>query len=317
MQKTDHTAFAQITFTSIDRRSGLCNLSNLRRLMLGLGLLAGVAAQQAQAVDVDAGDYTALPAGTNLAILYAQHAERDALYAQGKKAPINARLDSNVGIARGVHYMDIGGYIVDPQFLLPFGQLEAKGDLSALGKGSGVGDLILAATVWVVNQPKTNTYFGITPFLFLPTGGYDKNKALNLGENRWKLALQGGFITGLTDKLLLDVIGDVTVYGKNSEFGASNASMKQDASFQLQTFLRYNLTPALDLRAGLSYTTGGETKVNGVAQNDEARNSKMTLGAAYFVRPTTQLIFNYGRDLSVHNGFKESNRLNFRILQVF
>ncbi|MHA4899871.1 transporter, partial [Enterococcus faecium] len=83
----------------------------------------------------------------------------------------------------------------------------------------------------------------ITPFLFLPTGGYDKNKALNLGENRWKLALQGGFITGLSDKLLLDVIGDVTVYGKNSEFGASNASMKQDASFQLQTFLRYNLTP--------------------------------------------------------------------------
>lgn len=44
----------------------------------------------ALAVDVDAGDYTALPAGTNLAMAYYQYATRDALYSDGDKAPIDA-----------------------------------------------------------------------------------------------------------------------------------------------------------------------------------------------------------------------------------
>ena len=130
----------------------------------------------AQAVEVDAGDYTALPAGTNLGIVYYQHAQRDKLYSGGNRVPINPGLDSDVGILRGVHFMDIGGYIVDPQFLLPFGKLKAKDDLSALGTGSGTGDLILAATVWLVNDPKAKTYVGLTPFLYLPTGTYDRNK---------------------------------------------------------------------------------------------------------------------------------------------
>jgi hypothetical protein len=286
----------------------------LTAAVLGLG---GALSPAAWAVDVDAGDYTAFPGGTNLGLLHYQYATRDKLYADGDKAPIDPQLDSNVGFARGVHFMDIGGYIVDPQFLLPFGKLEAKDDIAALGDASGVGDLMLAATVWLVNQPKTSTYFGITPFLFLPTGSYDHQDALNLGENRWKFALQAGYITGLTDKLLLDLIGDVTVYGKNDEYGASKAELKQDPSFQLQTFLRYQLRPNWDLRGGLSYSFGGETEVDGINQDDKLRTLKMQLGTAWFVLPTLQLIANYGRDLDVENGFKEANRINLRVLTVF
>jgi hypothetical protein len=66
--------------------------------------------------DVDAGDYTALPAGTNLGLAYYQHATRDRLYSQGNRLPINPGLDSDVGILRGVHFMELGGYVIDPQF---------------------------------------------------------------------------------------------------------------------------------------------------------------------------------------------------------
>lgn len=275
------------------------------------------AATGAQAVDVDAGDYTALPAGTNLGLVYFQHAERNKLFSGGSQVPINASLDSDVGILRGVHFMDIGGYIVDPQFLLPFGKLKGKDDLSALGSGSGTADLILAATVWLVNDPKAKTYFGITPFLFLPTGSYDRNKALNLGENRWKFALQGGYITPLSESVTLDLIGDVTVFGKNDEFGATSQTLKQKPQFQGQAYLRYNLSPVFDLRAGLSYTAGGETEVNGVNQNDRTATSKFQLGGAYFVGPKTQVLATYGRDLDVRQGLKESGRINLRLLQIF
>ncbi|MBK1850085.1 transporter [Marinobacter sp. 1-4A] len=269
------------------------------------------------AVDVDAGDYTALPAGTNLAMGYYQFATRDALYSDGNKAPINAGLDSHIGILRGVHFTEIAGYIVDPQFLLPVGKLEGKDDTSGLGDASGIGDLTLAATVWLVNEPESNTYFGITPFVFAPTGSYDKKDALNLGENRWKYALQAGFITGLTPNISLDLAGDVTFYGENDEFGASNATLKQDPSYQLQGYLRYHMSSQWDLRAGVSHTLGGETKVNGIDQDNRMSYTKMTLGTAWFATPSLQLLANYGTDLSIRNGFKEQHRINLRILKAF
>lgn len=288
--------------------------SCLQVLALALGTLF---ASSASAFDVDAGDYTALPAGTTLAAVYYQHASRDALYANGDKLPGSNRLDSDVGILRGVHYMNVGGFIIDPQFLLPFGSLKGKDSLAALGQESGFGDLILATTLWLVNKPESSTYFGITPFLQLPTGDYDKNRALNLGENRWRLTLQGGYITPLADKLLLDVIGDVTVYGKNDDFGPSSAKMTQKAQYQLQTHLRYNLTPSWDVRLGLSYVAGGETEIDNVAQNNRQRTSKFTVGSGYFITPTLQFLANYGRDISVENTFREDNRFNLRLLTLF
>ncbi len=286
-------------------------------LSAAVGTALALAAPAAKAVDVDAGDYTALPAGTNLFIAYAQFASRDGVYAGGNEAVPGAELDSQVGILRGVHFMQMGRFIVDPQFLLPFGKLDAGGTTSALGDTSGIGDLILAATVWLVNDPDNKRYFGVTPFLFLPTGSYDKNRALNLGENRWKFALQGGYIQGLGEKFSLDVIGDFTIYGKNDDFGATGVDMKQDASFQFQTFLRYHVTPTFDLRAGVSRTWGGETEVDGIDSGDRTQISKWQVGASYFVTPSVQLMANYGRDASVRDGFKEDSRINLRLLKVF
>ncbi|SMD05015.1 Uncharacterized conserved protein [Novosphingobium sp. B1] len=277
-----------------------------------------MASTAAWATDVDAGDYVALPPGSNLAIVYAQFAERDAIYAKGDKQPGDPGLDSTVFILRGVHYMDIAGLTVDPQFLLPLGQLEGKGDTHALGKSGGAaGDLILAATVWLVNKPKSNTYFGITPFVYVPTGSYDRTRPLNLGENRWKFVLQGGFVKGVTPKISIDLVGDVTFYGKNNDFGSSSARLTQSASGQFQAFARYQLKPNLDFRVGGSFVTGGETRIDGIRQQDQASNWKGNVGMAWFPAKTVQLLATYGRDISVRSGFRESNRLNLRLLKVF
>jgi hypothetical protein len=290
----------------------------LTRPLRAFAALAAAAAlsSPAHAIDVDAGDYTALPPGTNLGLLYLQHASRDKLYADGDKVGIRPKLDSDIGVLRGVHYMDIGGYIVDPQFLLPFGKLDAGRDISALGSNSGVADLILAATVWF-NKADSKTHFGITPFLYVPIGQYDNTDPLSLGENRWKFALQAGYITPVTDQLTLDLVGDFTLYGKNDDFGPASDNMKQKPLFQFQGFLRYHLSPATDLRLGVSYVTGGATEVNGVDQDNRLASSKFNIGAAHFIGPKTQLLATYGRDISVRNGFKEDARFNFRILQIF
>lgn len=277
-----------------------------------------LAASPAHAIDVDAGDYTALPPGTTLGLVYQQHASRDSLYASGTQAPGSNKLDSNVTILRLIHFMKLGDYVVDPQVLLPIGELKAGGDLAApLGKASGTGDAIFAATVWTINDPANKRYLGITPFLIAPTGSYKASRALNLGENRWKYALQVGYIQGLTDKITLDLAADVTAYGKNDQANAAGASRKQDPSTQLQAYGRYALSPTWDLRAGLSYSRIGESKLAGVAQNDGGAVTKVQFGTAAFITPTTQLLATVGRDVKVDNGFKEATRLNLRLLQVF
>lgn len=286
-------------------------------MLAPLATLAFSIAPYALAVDVDAGDYTALPEGTNLGLLYYQHAERNQVYADGNKVTSNAGLTSDIGILRGVHYMQLGNYIVDPQFLLPLGSVRASDDTKSLGNDSGIGDLTLAATVWLLNDPAKRRYFGITPFLFLPTGSYDNDRQVNLGENRWKLALQAGYITGLTEKLTLDVVGDVTVFGKNNDFGPTNSTLEQKELFQGQIFLRYNFTERFDVRAGFSKLWGGESEVDGVNLDDKPGTRKFTVGAAWFVTPSTQLLVNYGQDQSVENGFKEDDRVNLRLMQVF
>ncbi len=284
---------------------------------VAVGALATTAMlQPVHALDVDPGDYTALPAGTNLAILYGQHAQRNATFGNGNKAPGNNKLDSDIGLLRMVHYMDIGGYIVDPQFILPFGKLKAKGDLGpVLGSNSGVGDLLVGATLWFT-KPGDKTHFGITPFLSLPTGQYNKNDPLSIGENRYKLILNAGYITPLSEKLILDVIGDVTLFGKNDDI-VGGGSAKQKAQYQFQSYLRYQLSGTTDLRGGVSYTTGGKTRINGVDQNNKTETFKFNVGVAHFLSPTQQVLATVGRDTSVENGFRENARLNLRFLQVF
>lgn len=271
----------------------------------------------AHALDVDAGDYTALPAGTNLALLYYQHASRDALYQHGRRADLDAGLTSDIGIFRAVHFADVADHRIDVQFLLPFGRLEGKDDLATMGTAHGMGDLILASAVWLLNSPDTGRYFGITPYLFLPTGNYDRHDALNLGENRWKFVLQAGYITPLSKTVTLDVVADATLFGDNDDFGASGATLEQKPLYQFQTYLRYHLSPQWDLRAGLSHAFGGETSVDGVNQDDRTRTTKASVGTAWFATPSVQVVFNYGRDLSVENGLREDNRVNLRLLKVF
>lgn len=280
-------------------------------------LVAMLSTGPAHALDVDAGDYTALPAGTNLALLYYQHASRDALYQHGRRADLDAGLTSDIGIFRAVHFADVADHRIDVQFLLPFGRLEGKDDLATMGTAHGMGDLILASAVWLLNSPDTGRYFGITPYLFLPTGNYDRHDALNLGENRWKFVLQAGYITPLSKTVTLDVVADATLFGDNDDFGASGATLEQKPLYQFQTFLRYHLSPQWDLRAGLSHAFGGETSVDGVNQDDRTRTTKANVGTAWFATPSVQVVFNYGRDLSVENGLREDNRVNLRLLKVF
>lgn len=293
------------------------------RAACALSLLLGGAAitAPARATDLDADDYSAgaLPVGTNLALVYLQHVERDQVNVDGNKVA-NGDLDSDVAILRYAHFVKIGPFLADPQFLLPIGRLRGRADQRGLGSsGTQVGDLILAATIWLHNDPKAGQYFGVTPFIYVPVGNYDRHQTLNLGENRWKFTAQAAGVTPVfTKKLALQVSGDVTFYTPNSSYGALDQRLTQKPLVQLQEWLMYKVNDKFDLRAGSSQFFGGKQRVDGIdVTNSRTETVNFKVGFGWNFAKSWNLVALYGRDLGTENGFREANRVNLRILKAF
>lgn len=148
-------------------------------------------------------------------------------------------------------------------------------------------------------------------------GSYDHNEALNMGENRWRYALQAGYIHGLGSKFTVDLAADVTAYGANDEYGTRKLKMEQDPTYQIQAFGRYHVSSALDLRVGIAHSWIGAIDVDGNQATDRATETKFTAGVGYQLDPRLHLMMLYGKDLNISDGFKEQNRINLRVAVAF
>jgi hypothetical protein len=288
-----------------------------------LGVLAcALASSNALAVDVNAGDYTALPAGTNVAAWYQQYSRAERFNADG--APDSQRdtgLKSNISILRLIHFMDIGGITVDPQILLPFGHVyDARIAGQSLGSASGLADPIIGATFWLVNQPAAGVsgrYFGITPLFYLPWGNYDKDDPLNLGENRFKADVQLGWVEPLWGKVSMELYADVVAYGHNNDAGNGQQTLKQDPTYQLQGNLRYDFNPSQRVALGYSTSTGGKQYLDGDYTGQKTQVQQVRAEFQQMLGQRLQLSAQLTRDIEVTGGFQEDIGVNLRALLLF
>lgn len=278
--------------------------------------------QSAQAVDLDSLDLVPAPAGTDAFISYFTYATRDSYKpVGGDYIKDGTRLDSLVGIFRYVHYMDVAGFTVAPQVLLPYGRLyDGKLAGAQLSSASGLGDPILTAPVWLVNNQPSGTTFAIVPYLYLPMGNYDAGETLNIGENRWKFDLQVGGTQRLGDNFIAQASFDTTWYGDNDDAASrGEGTLSQDNSYQAQLWLSY--IPPQDktwtFAAGYAKNWGGVQYLNGAANGAATRSQQVRLQMAKFVQPDLQVQWLVQRDTSVDGGFKTDFSTTVRIMKLF
>ncbi len=284
--------------------------------LAALALACGLACSTAQAVSIDAGDYVPAPPGTHLFLFYGQHSEGKGLWAGGKEVDPDARLNVDIAMARYVYFTTLGDHTLDLQVLLPWGHLSGGGSTASLGKTSGMGDVILVSTLWLHEDREKRRFFGITPYVWAPTGSYDRDRSLNVGENRWKYALQGVYSHGLGEKVTAELSFDVQGFGRNDDL-AGGGTLKQDLLYDTQGFLRYTFNPANEVSLRVRYLDGGETRINGVDQDNASRNWSVLATYARALPGNTQLLFQLGKDTHIENGFKEESRAQIRFLKVF
>lgn len=273
---------------------------------------------KSQAIEVAPGDFEPLPAGANALLLYYQHADRSDLYQNGHKVSDDARLSSDIGILRYVHAIGLSENLSwEPQILLPFGQMNASGDIGALGDTRGIGDPIITAPLKWTLPTANKDIFALAPYLYFPVGSYDKNDALNLGENRWRATLQAAYIHHFSPKWALDTVAEASWVSANNDFGSTGAKLEENTRYEYQAAVRYNWTPSTTFAVGGGYITGSATTVNGVDQHDGVSTSYGRFTVTHFIEPTLQIQAQIGTDIEVEQGFKEGARLNLRVLKVF
>ncbi len=271
-----------------------------------------------RAVTLDDGDFVYTPDGVRLSALYLQHFEGRALYVKGRKVANDARLSGDVTMLRFLWGKDWGEVGLVPQFLIPMGRLRTGGALAGVESTNGIGDLLLVCPVHFIKDPSGREAFAIVPYLWLPTGHYDRHNGLNaFAENRWKFTLQTGRNTALNKRVSLELVGDVQVYGVNDNFGPTGTIMKQNVLYEAQAHLRYFLTPGTYLGVMMSHIRGGERRIDGAAQDDSQRLTKAMFSIGHFVTSDVQLIAAIGRDLSIRSGIREDARLNVRLLKIY
>lgn len=266
------------------------------------------------AIDVDPRDYTALPPGANLSILYAQFITADDLHVDGNVISDDFDLDAAIGIYRFVHFTKFMGLTVDPQVLIPFGDQE----IGLLDDSSaGLGDVIFATTFWFHENHSKREYFGITPFIVTPTGEYNASEPVNLGTNRWSYILQAGYMTRLTKNLGLDLTADIQWYGDNDD-PAGGDTLEQEEGYQIQAMLHYDFTPTTFASLRYSWREGDETILDGVAQNNAVDTSTLTLGIHHWLIPSKlQMQAQYLSDIDVGDFGPERTAVQLRFLYLF
>jgi hypothetical protein len=284
-------------------------------------LLSALLPAAAGAVDVSAGDLAPLPPGTNLAFLYGLYTDSNQydLPGGGTVAGSN-HLESATAIARYVHYLSIFGLTVAPQILVPYGALY-NGELGgqSMASAHGIGDITLAAPVWLVNKPSAThaTYVSVTPWLFLPTGSYDATTALSMGSNRTAFALQGALIQGVSSRVTVDLVGDVTWYGDNDDSGPFHQTISQSATSQIQAMAQYKINPANTVWAGWSGIWGGQQHLDGVDTAVATQTQQIRVAWQTWPIKTLELETMVGRDIHSEGGFKEAVRVQLRLMKVF
>lgn len=288
-------------------------------LLYTLAMLLGGMMTPAQAVDTNAGDYDPMPAGTTLALWYQQHTKADTYDLDLRGNTHGSELKSNISIARFIHYMDLAGFRIDPQILLPFGHVyDAKVGADHLGTASGMADPIVGGTLWLINDPTAGNLgrnLGLSALVTIPLGKYDSNDRLNMGNNRWVGDFQVGWSESVWGNNGIELLGDFIYYGDNDDYLGSR--LEKHPSYQLQLHYRYDFAPGQRVALLYNSSYGGKEYLGGSYIG--AKTDYQKIGAEYqhMLTNKLQLLGQVMHDLDVDGGFEQDYSLLMRATYIF
>lgn len=196
---------------------------------------------------------------------------------------------------------------------LPIGNVTFDSLAGTVDTGIAQGDLVVGAAYGLVGMPalapmdyamhKPGFQAMVEGKLFLPTGDYDANRMVNLGQNRWSFQGSLPISYALGDNMIdpelttFELRPVVQIFGDNEDpfVGTGANVMSQAPIFGVEGHITRNFGNSIWAAVDGYYETGGETSLNGVAQGDglETLAIGATLGLVLSPNVATRMTYRH------------------------
>lgn len=269
----------------------------------------------------NARDWQNIPININIGFLY--YNALDSNTSVDMSVPIDGlSVNANIWLARYAYSFGIDGRNTGIQLLLPYVDGYASVDgLQRRKDNDGMGDASVvlahnffgapALTAEEFSSWKPGTFFSGAIWLTAPTGDYDKDQLINIGTNRWIFKPELAFGTPL-GPTWLEINGYVSFYGDNDDFLGDN-KFEQRPLYTVEGHYSYTFGPALWASLDTSYKTGGETKINGVLQDNEQDTTMAGASLGFMLSPQFGGMIAYMDTVSKPTGASDSNIWTVRV----
>jgi hypothetical protein len=270
----------------------------------------------ANAIDLQPGEIKA-PIGSfyaaQISYLYVDKGDK---YTHGVKTSDSSNINQIAMLLRLGHAFEINQTPAYIYAQSSFNRMENK-DLpgSPNANSNGIGDTTIAFALWPYANREKDEYFGVAGYVLLPTGDYDRNRAINSGLNIYQGAIQAGYQTRLSNNINWMTALDTVLSGDNNQY-LGNYKLEKDPLYNFQTGLQYVFNSTYSMSLGYFYTVGAESTLDGVDRGDitKIHRYQLTGQANYsFGRLTLQ----YGSEFANENGYIEDHRLVARYTLKF
>jgi len=135
------------------------------------------------------------------------------------------------------------------------------------------------------------TIVGAALIVRMPTGDYQEDKLLNLGQNRFTFRPQLGIIH-TRGKWTTELTGEIAFYTKNNAFFNGN-TLEQKPLYIVHGHLIRALSPGEWLALSVGYDYGGENTLNGIDKNDTKQDIAWKLSYSYPINRTSGIKISY------------------------
>jgi hypothetical protein len=257
------------------------------------------------AIDLQPGEIKA-PSGTfNAAQISYLYVEKGDKYSHGTKISDVSNVNQNAMLLRLGHAFEVNqmpAYVYAQSSINHF-----NNNIQSNTNSNGVGDTTIAFALWPYANREKDEYFGMAGYVLLPTGDYDKNRAINSGLNIYQVAMQVGYQRKIANNINWMTALDTVLSSDNNQY-LGNSKLEKDPVYNFQTGLQYVFNPSYSMSLGYFYSVGGESTVDGIDKADitKIHRYQLTGQADYsFGRFTLQ----YGSEFSNENSYIEDHRL--------
>jgi len=269
---------------SVQRRDSSQVLRIVATFLLGVILSA---ARPVAAQELEPGAYAVAPRGLNVFVLANTFSFGDLAFdPAGPISDASARINAtSAGLA---HMASVFGRSAQISAAVPIigGHLEGVylGQQAAVTR-AGLGDPRVRLGVNLYGAPamdrkafamyRQRRLLGASLTVSVPLGAYSQDRLINIGNHRWALKPELGYVSTM-GKWTLEVFGGAWFFGSNDEFYGGGVRAQAPLA-SLQFHVDYQLKPRLQVVGNVNFYAGGRTTINGTENLDLQKNSRVGL----------------------------------------